>query len=71
MTRKQYQRGQVVCKEGTDSEHLYIICKGEFEVSKVIDVSLEDKIIAEKSKKTNQQYLPKKKLVQITGNLLT
>ena len=41
VTRKVYQRGHVVCKEGDDSTHLYIISKGEFEVSKVIENKLQ------------------------------
>ena len=39
LTRKKYERGQIVCKEGQESDKLYIICKGEFEVSKMIDAS--------------------------------
>ena len=37
VTRVVYQRGQVVCREGDDCEHLFIINKGEFEASKVIE----------------------------------
>ena len=37
LTRKRYQRGHVVCREGDPSDYLFIICKGEFQVSKVID----------------------------------
>ena len=37
LTRKRYQRGQYVCREGEESSEIFIICKGEFEVSKVID----------------------------------
>ena len=39
MTKKRYKRGQVVCKEGDPSDYLFIVCKGEFEVSKVVDMS--------------------------------
>ena len=39
LTRMQCTRGQFVCHEGQDSENIYIVVKGEFEVSKVIDVN--------------------------------
>ena len=39
LIKKNYDRGQIVCREGTDSNHIYIVLKGEFEVSKVIDVT--------------------------------
>jgi len=39
LTKLTYERGQRVCKEGEDSENLYIIIKGEFEVSKVVDAN--------------------------------
>ena len=41
VARKQYERGQVVCREGDECEHLYIISKGEFEVSKVVENKLK------------------------------
>ena len=31
-----------MCHEGQDSENIYIVVKGEFEVSKVIDVNEQD-----------------------------
>lgn len=39
MTKKRYQRGAIVCREGNDSQYLYIVSKGEFEISKVIDMT--------------------------------
>lgn len=39
LIKKSYDRGQVVCREGHDSTDIYIVLKGEFEVSKVIDVT--------------------------------
>ena len=65
LTRKRYQRGQIVCKEGEESNEIFIICKGEFEVNKVIDTSKANKIPHAKpisQTKANQQYLPKRKL---------
>lgn len=53
LAKKKYQRGQVVCKEGDDSKDLYIINKGEFEVSKVIDMSKMDQ--PPKEEKKNRQ----------------
>ena len=60
----------MVCKEGEESENLYIVTKGEFEVSKVIDVS---KLKKEDSPKASDQktsalpprkvHLPKRKLL--------
>ena len=44
----------MVCREGDDSEHLYIIRKGEFEVSKVIG----NKIKLVESKKSKVQIKP-------------
>ena len=43
LTRKRFERGQVVCREGEESDHLFIVCNGEFEVSKVIDVIKADR----------------------------
>ena len=37
--KKSFDRGQIVCREGDDSKHIFIVLKGEFEVSKVIDVT--------------------------------
>ena len=37
LRKRSYQRGHYVCREGKDSEELFIILKGEFEVSKVVD----------------------------------
>ena len=64
LIRKRFERGQVVCKEGQDSEYLFIICKGEFEVSKVIDIDKLHKVVDPNANKTGVQYLPKRKLVQ-------
>ena len=37
-----FNLGQFVCTEGQDSKCIYIVVKGEFEVSKVIDVNEND-----------------------------
>ena len=39
LVKRKYQRGQYVCKEGEDSHFIFIICKGEYEVSKIVDAS--------------------------------
>lgn len=50
MTKKRYERGAVVCKEGEDSMHIYIVNKGEFQVSKVVDMCKVDQVPKTKSK---------------------
>ncbi len=42
LSKKKYDRGAFVCREGDDSEQIFIICKGEFEVVKTIDVHAAD-----------------------------
>ena len=37
-----FRPGQIVCNEGEESNKIYIVLKGEFEVSKVIDVNEND-----------------------------
>ena len=36
MHKKLCQRGEVLAKEGNDSEKIFLIFKGEFEVSKMV-----------------------------------
>lgn len=62
LVKKKYERGQFVCKEGEESESIFIICKGEFEVSKTIDICAADQP-PKSENKTGRQYLPKRKLV--------
>ena len=56
-----FQRGQVVCREGEASERLFIVAKGEFEVSKRIDTSKSEKVPKE-NKKVLREALPRRKL---------
>ena len=51
LTKKSFQRGQLVCKEGQPSDYIFIISKGEFEVSKVIDQTKIKTKLDEPSKK--------------------
>ena len=39
LEKRKYNHGQYACVEGNDSEHIFIILNGEFEVSKVIDTN--------------------------------
>ena len=50
LTRKKFARGQVISKEGEPCDNIYIILKGEFEVSKVIDTSKINEKFAKPSK---------------------
>ena len=43
MTKKHFDRGQVVCREGDPSDRIYIVVKGEFEISKVVEMNKKDK----------------------------
>ena len=63
LTKKKYLRGQVVCQEGMDSQSIFIVCKGEFEVSKYIDLSKADTDPTESLNKSGREYLPMRKLV--------
>ena len=45
LTKKSYERGAVVCREGDLSLNLFIVLSGEFEVSKVVDMMKADKPI--------------------------
>ena len=58
-----FQRGNIVCHEGDDSSYIYIILKGEFEVSKVIDVSEHARLAKTKSF-AGQLHLQKTKLAK-------
>lgn len=56
MTKKTYERGATVCREGEQSLNLHIILKGEFEVSKVVDMKKVDqasKLNSQKPHKVN------------------
>ena len=68
MTKKRYKRGDVVCKEGDPSDYLFIVCKGEFEVSKVVDMSKVNQLPDFETKGKKIQHLPKRKLDQMQGN---
>lgn len=37
LDKKKFMYGQYACHEGTDSEYIFIVISGEFEVSKIID----------------------------------
>ena len=56
-----YQRGQVVCREGEASEKIFIVAKGEFEVSKRIDTS-KSNYNPETKTKVVREALPRRKL---------
>ena len=56
MQKKICHRGQVVAAEGEESGRIFIIFKGEFEVSKTIVTSPE----AKKRKNTGRQQLPRR-----------
>ena len=63
LEQKVFQRGNIVCHEGDDSSYIYIILKGEFEVSKVIDVSEHARLTKTKSF-AGQLHLQKTKLAK-------
>ena len=46
-----------------DSQSIFIVCKGEFEVSKYIDLSKADTDPTESLNKSGREYLPMRKLV--------
>lgn len=54
LRKRKFQRGHYVCQEGKDSEEIYIIVKGEFEVSKVVDTHRQDKYVEPKKAGTQQ-----------------
>lgn len=47
-----------------DSENIFVIIKGEFEVSKVLDLSYLEKCEMKNQQKIKKQFLPKRKLAQ-------
>ena len=58
-----FHHGHYVCREGKDSTEIFIVLKGEFEVSKVVDTHSQE-ITIEPKKATGKQYLPMRKLEQ-------
>lgn len=49
LRKRQYQHGHYVCQEGKDSGEIFIVLRGEFEVSKVVDTATAESTIASNS----------------------
>ena len=57
-----------MCREGDDSVNIFIVTKGEFEVSKLVNVNARNDGYERQAKDT-KQYLPNKKFSQQTGQV--
>ena len=54
LRKRAYHHGHYVCREGKDSTEIFIVLKGEFEVSKVVDTHSAEITIEPKKKTTGK-----------------
>ena len=62
-TKKLYERGNYVCHEGEESNALFIVGQGEFEVIKTVDTYEVPEFFRMGNSNIKNEVLPKHKLI--------